>query len=101
MIERYFTIKTIGFYVIVGIFAAAILLVIFKTVISSIAWKHKTRLLKKHGYERCLYDVPSVGGGAFYDWRTKGCKSRIKEHDLKRMSYKQVKQKIKTDGEEQ
>lgn len=41
MIEQYFTIKTIGFYVLVGILAVIILLVIFKAAISLIAMSHR------------------------------------------------------------
>ncbi len=59
-------------------------------LIESYRLSRKTKWLTKNGYERFLKDVSEAGGFTYYAWKKSGCKT-IDEHDLKRWSYKHLK----------
>lgn len=61
------------------------------TVAQMVDGKRKIKLLKSYGCERYLSGVPSVGGGAFYSWKTADYKINIDERDVTRMKYKRLK----------
>ena len=96
MIEEYFTLRFFSIVAGIGIVALIVLIVFISVVITSLRWRRKISLLRKNGYEQYLHHVPSVGGGAFYGWK-RGNKSRILESELNKMSYRQLKNKIKSE----
>ncbi len=69
---------------------AFIALKILRINIDLICWNRKTKWLTNNGYERVLKGVSEAGGFTFYAWKKNGCKT-IDEHDLKRWSYKHLK----------
>jgi hypothetical protein len=46
-----------------------------------------------HGYKRELFDVPSVGKGAFYGWVRESDRKRVDDRDIKGWSLKKIKEK--------
>ena len=96
MLDTYLKLKIIIEYII-----PAILLLVFVGIVMYINAKAairlregtKKKLLKKNGFKRDVYDVPSVGGGAYYGWG-KGDKY-IKERDFGDYTVKELKEWIK------
>lgn len=80
-------------FAMISVMLLVIILWLILYYLDSTKQKRKIELLKRNGFERFLKDVPSYGNGAFYAWR----KERIifDERDLKHMTYKQLKRKIK------
>jgi hypothetical protein len=93
MVETYFTIKTVGFFIIIGVLAAVIIVWILTAIISGAIFKVKIDYLKKQGYERYLDSVPSVGVGATYSYRKRSEKhyDYLLERDIEKMRYKELK----------
>ena len=76
--------------ILVALFLLCILVFVCRSVIQTIDDKRKIKLLKSYGCERYLSGVPSVGNGAFYNWKTMDYKINIDERDITRMKYKQL-----------
>jgi len=93
MVEKYFAIKVVLTYFAAGVAALAVSVFIARVALESIKQNRKTTLLRKNGYEREMYGVPSVGDGAFY-WWVKDGESPIREHELQHMSYRRLKEQI-------
>mgnify|MGYP007069858161 CR=1 FL=1 len=98
MVERYFALKLIGTYVVIGIIVIIALAMIGSAVIQDICWNRKIKLLEKNGFEKYLRGVPSVGNGAFYGWRREFDGKRIADYSIKPMSYKALKKWIEGDA---
>lgn len=77
--------------ILVALLLICFLVFVCCTVAQMIDDKRKIRLLKSYGCERYLSGVPSVGGGAFYSWKTVDYKINIDERDIARMKYNRLK----------
>lgn len=72
-----------------------VLIIICCSVIQTIDNTRKIKLLKSYGCERYLSGVPSVGGGAFYSWKTADYKINISERDIAKMKYRHLESLIR------
>lgn len=79
------------FVLLIGIFLSTVI----ACLIESYSWKLKTKWLQKHGFERYLAGVPSVGNGAFYAWRNHQTNQQIDEKELKKLKYKDLVKKMR------
>ena len=57
--------------------------------------KMVVKLLRTNGFKRELFDVPAFGSGAFYGWVRESDGKRIDEREIKGLSYKKIKEKVK------
>lgn len=93
VMESYFRLKAFTIYCTIGFFIAFIIIVFLRVIINIISLNRKEHLLKRNGYIRFLYSVPSVGDGATYAWKKKN-KPYIFERELNHISYRKLKEKI-------
>lgn len=87
-------IKFWTFIILVAIFFGVVLLCICYLIIQGIRERRKINLLKSYGCERYVSGVPSVGGGAFYSWKTADYKINIDERDIERITYSRLKEML-------
>lgn len=90
MVEVWFAIKTWSFIIITGVIIALIILIVLLELFDSLKYHRKIKWLENHGFVRELFDVPSVGNGAFYGWRNKENWKQVDERDLSHMTYKEL-----------
>ena len=70
-------------------------LLFISILIEKIRQKRIISFFSKHGYKRKLFDVPSVGNGAFYGWVREDDNKRIDDRDLKGLKFKTIKERYK------
>lgn len=80
--------------ILIALFLICFLVFVCCIVAQNVDSKRKIRLLKSYGCERYLSGVPSVGGGAFYSWKTADYKINIDERDITRMKYSHLKKML-------
>ena len=95
MVELYYKIKVIGFFVGLGILTLLVLLFIGIVVYDSLKWSAKIHYLSSIGFERYLHNVASFGYGASYGWKRKTTSEHILESSIKHMSLRQIKDTYK------
>lgn len=96
MIELWIKLKVWMEYIIPAIIIALLLIyVCVVRYVGSARQKRKVKFLKANGFECFLKDVPAFGHGAFYAWRDQQHRVCIDERDLRGMTYKDLKKKIK------
>ena len=100
MFEYWLKMRYLDFLLTILIVAAIIICAIVISVTKSILWGRKIRWLKKHGFERYLMDVAPFGDGATYGWREHKFDCKIPEHVLKRISYRQMVDRLKSQVKE-
>ena len=100
MINFYLKVKFITEIILPIVMIGIILLLGVIAVISSIIehyiWQKKTNYLKSIGFERYLISVASVGNKAWYGWQREDVRTfglRISEEELKKISYKKLKER--------
>ena len=95
MIELYYKIKVICFFIGLGILALLILSFIGMIIYEELKWSAKINYLSAIGFERYLHNVASVGNRAWYGWKRKTTNEYILESSIKHMSLRQIKDKYK------
>lgn len=94
--DTYFKFKMITEYIIpIVLFVAIFLIVVIVGVISGIKESRIEKFFLTHGYKRELFDVASVGNGAFYGWARESDGKRVDDRNIKGWSLKQIKEKYK------
>lgn len=63
------------------------------TTISVVKENRIKNFFVSHGYKRELFDVASVGNGAFYGWVRESDNKRVDDRNIKGLSFKQIKEK--------
>ena len=89
MLEKYAAVRLWFDYIIPLVAIGA---VVFGTVIALIVTeyrqKKRIKILHKHGYERVVRGVSSIGGNVFYDW--KNDIQRIEEWRIRKLKPKEL-----------
>lgn len=98
MLELYYKIKVICFFIGLIILALLILSSIGIVIYENLKWSAKIRYLSSIGFERYLHDVASVGNRAWYGWKRESTNERVLESSLSRMTLQQIKDKYKEEG---
>lgn len=80
--------------VIFGILIFVIFVLFAVGFVQSVSLNRKMNFLQQNGYERFLKGVSSVVGKTFYAWKNAKW-DIIDERDLEKISFKQLKAKIK------
>ncbi len=78
------------------LFIGIVLVFVMVCTLQSFRWNRKIRWLTKHGFERYLVGVPSVGNGAFYGWKNEKTAKRIDERDVKRLKFKLLVERMRS-----
>lgn len=95
MIELYYKIKIVCFFIGIGALALMILAFIGMVIYENLKWTAKINYLSSIGFERYLHDVASVGNRAWYGWRRKSTDEHVLESSLEHMSLQAIKNKYK------
>ena len=68
-------------------------LLFISILIEKIRQKRIISFFSKHGYERKLFDVASVGDKSFYGWVREVDNKRVDDRDIKGLKFKTIKER--------
>lgn len=95
MVEIWATFKVWIEYIIpIAIFILIVTIAIVSTLVSYFRWSRKVKYLEKNGFTRYLHDVSSCGGDNTYAWKNEETGQIYLEWEIKRLSYKNFKEKL-------
>lgn len=82
------------FIIPIALIVLIVSVAIIEGIVEQVKWNRKIKYLQKNGYERYLHNVASVGTKCWYGWKNELTNKRVLEIELKRISYKELKQMI-------
>jgi hypothetical protein len=94
--DIYFKFKMITEFIIpIIFFVITFLIIVIVGIVSGSKENRIEKFFLTHGYKRKLFDVASVGDGAFYGWVRESDGKRVDDRDIRGWSLKQIKEKYK------
>ena len=96
MTDFYIKFKLLMEYIIPVILIILVFILAFLALsIQYIKERRIENFFLNHGYKRKLFDVSSVGNGAFYGWVREDDNKRVDDRDLKGLKFKTIKERYK------